>query len=197
MKCGIFGGAFNPFHNGHLHLVNSFIDKLGLERVILIPTHIPPHKASGELVSGQHRINMLRTAFEGDSRFEVSDIEFRRNGSSYTFDTLSELRTEYPDDELYLIIGSDQYLSFDTWYKAREIARSVTVCSAARHNDELEMMLRFRAENGFMQSSIVAHFDVVELSSTEIRNRVKNGISITGLVPPAVEKYIRDNNLYV
>lgn len=197
MKTGIFGGAFNPVHNGHLHLVKSYIDLLGLDRVLLIPTSVPPHKTADGLIAGEHRINMLRLATEGDSRFEVSDIEFRRGGNSYTYDTLCALRDIYPNDEFYLIVGSDQYLYFDKWYKATDIASSVTLCAAARENNKYEKMLEFKAQNDFLKSSIITQLDVIEASSTDVRNRVKNGESIAHLVPTAVEKYIRDNKLYV
>ncbi|MBQ3470913.1 MAG: nicotinate (nicotinamide) nucleotide adenylyltransferase [Clostridia bacterium] len=197
MKTGIFGGAFNPVHNGHLHLVKNYVDLLGLDRVLLIPTSVPPHKTADGLIAGEHRINMLRLATEGDDRFEVSDIEFRRGGNSYTYDTLCALREMYPDDSFYLIVGSDQYLTFDKWYRAADIADMVSICAAAREKDKYEQMLEFKAKNDFLNSSVITQLKVVEVSSTAVRNAVKNGESIADMVPPAVEKYIRDNRLYV
>ncbi len=196
MKTGIFGGAFNPVHNGHLHLMSCYADALGLDRILLIPTSVPPHKTSNELVSGKHRINMLSLAVQGDSRFEISDIEFHRGGNSYTYDTLCALRKMYPDDVFYLIVGSDQFLYFDKWYKAADIVSMATLCTAAREENEYQKMLEYRASNDFLKDSVITRFEVVEMSSTDIRNAVKNGESIDRFVPLKVAEYIRENHLY-
>ena len=197
MKTGIFGGAFNPVHNGHIQLMSSYLDYLELDRIILIPTANPPHKTGAYLVSEEDRLNMLRLLSKDEPRLEISDIEFRREGKSYTYLTLLDLKTLYPDDEFYLIIGSDQYLSFNTWYNPDGILKFATVCTMAREHGDLEKLYAYKAEHENMKNSIIAEFDIFEASSTDIRNRVKEGRSITGLVPEAVENYIKERGLYV
>ena len=197
MKIGIFGGAFNPVHNGHIQIMKSYLDYLELDKLILIPTADPPHKTGAFLVSEKDRLNMLMFLAEEDNRIEVSDMEFRREGKSYTYLTLLDLKKLYPDSKLYLIIGSDQYLAFNTWYKPDEILELATVCTMAREKSDLERLYKYREENENMKSSVIAEFEIFEASSTDIRNRLKEGKSIKGLVPEAVENYIREHGLYV
>ena len=197
MRIGIFGGAFNPVHNGHLHLAKSYLDELKLDKILFVPTSVPPHKTADGLISGEHRINMLRLATKDNKRFEISDIEFWRGGKSYTFDTIKALQSVFPSDKFYLIVGSDQYLYFENWYRADEILRMVTLVTAAREQSEYDKMLAFKAENENLKNSLISRFEVLEISSTDIRDRVKKGESISALVPTGVEQYIKDNKLYV
>ena len=197
MRIGIFGGAFNPVHNGHLHLAESYLDAVKLDKIIFVPTSVPPHKTADGLVSGEHRIKMLRLATQKNKKYEISDIEFWRDGKSYTYDTIKALQSVFPNDKFYLIVGSDQYLYFENWYKADEILRMVTLISAARERSEYEKMLAFRDKNANLKKSVISQFDVLEISSTDIRLRVKNGESISDLVPAAVANYIKEHGLYV
>ena len=197
MKTGIFGGAFNPVHLGHTGLAKNYIDALALDRIIFIPTSVAPHKSSEEFASNEHRINMLSLAIEGESNFEISDIEFKREGKSYTIDTLCELKKQYPDDEFYLIMGSDQFLYFNNWYKAQEIASLATLCTAARNEQDFKKLLDFKSENGYLKNAIITDFDVFEISSSELRNMIKNNENIEKYVSKAVADYIKENNLYV
>lgn len=197
MKIGLYGGAFNPVHNGHLALADHFKNALELERLIFIPTHVPPHKSGDGLVSGEHRINMLSLALSGLEYCSVSDIEFRREGKSYTYDTVCELKKIYPDDEFFLIVGADQYFDFQKWYRADEILRQVTVCSAARENNQYRQMLEYKSKHDNMQNTVVCNFDVTEISSSKIRNMISTGQSVSEFVPDSVLRYIKENNLYV
>ncbi|MDD6355782.1 MAG: nicotinate (nicotinamide) nucleotide adenylyltransferase [Oscillospiraceae bacterium] len=197
MKIGLYGGAFNPVHNGHLALAEHFKNALELERLIFIPTHVPPHKSGDGLVSGEHRINMLSLALSGLDYCSVSDIEFRREGKSYTYDTVCELKKIYPDDEFFLIVGADQYFDFQKWYRADELLRQVTVCSAARENNQYRQMLKYKSKHDNMQNTVVCNFDVTEISSSKIRNMISTGQSVTEFVPDSVLRYIKENNLYV
>lgn len=197
MKIGLYGGAFNPVHNGHLALAEHFKNALELERLIFIPTHVPPHKSGDGLVSGEHRINMLSLALSGLDYCSVSDIEFRREGKSYTYDTVCELKKFYPDDEFFLIVGADQYFDFQKWYRADDLLRQVTVCSAARENNQYRQMLEYKSKHDDMQNTVVCNFDVTEISSSKIRNMISTGQSVTEFVPDSVLRYIKENNLYV
>lgn len=197
MKIGLYGGAFNPVHNGHLALAEHFKNALELERLIFIPTHVPPHKSVDGLVSGEHRINMLSLALSGLDYCSVSDIEFRREGKSYTYDTVCELKKIYPDDEFFLIVGADQYFDFQKWYRADDLLRQVTVCSAARENNQYRQMLKYKSKHDNMQNTVVCNFDVTEISSSKIRNMISTGQSVIEFVPDSVLRYIKENNLYV
>jgi nicotinate-nucleotide adenylyltransferase len=197
MKIGIFGGAFNPVHNGHIALAENYLNSLSLDKILFIPTSVPPHKTSQGLVSGRDRLNMLQLAIGNDDKFEVTDIEFKREGKSYTYDTINELKKIYPNDDLFLIVGSDQFFNFNTWYRADDILNSVTVITASRELNEYNALLEFKAQNNNMKNTIVSNFNVVKVSSSEIREKIKNGENINDLVPKAVADYIKENNLYV
>ena len=121
MKTGIYGGTFNPIHNGHLHIVEEFRRGLGLDRVLLIPTRVPPHKAAPDLASAGERFAMCRLAAQGKPWLELSDIEMRREGKSYTAETLEELSVLYPQDQFYLLMGEDMFLTLGRWYRPETI----------------------------------------------------------------------------
>ena len=196
MKIGIFGGAFNPIHNGHLNLADIFYDALSLDKLLFIPTFKPPHKTDLHFADSEDRIKMLELALDGKP-FEISTIEFQRQGKSYTYDTIVELNSFYPDSEFYLIIGSDQFLNFDKWYRYKDILNMVTLCSFSRSEDdsEREKMLSF-AKVLTERHCIILDKSPVELSSSEIRQRIADGQSISMLVPEMVEKYILEKGLY-
>ena len=197
MKIGIFGGAFNPVHTGHIRLAHNYLNALKLDRIVFIPTAVAPHKSSVEFASSEDRFNMLSLATQDMSEFEISDIEFKREGKSYTFDTLCEMKGFYPDDEMFLIMGSDQFLSFDSWYNPEKIAQMATICTASRNNEDFEKLLKYKNQIDFLKNAIICDFDVFEISSSKLRAMIKNGEDISAYVPDSVEKYIKENKLYV
>lgn len=192
MKIGIFGGTFNPFHNGHLSLLCGIRDALSLDRVIIIPTALPPHKDGSPVVEGYHRMEMCRLAVKDLENVFVSDMELKRGGHSYTVDTLRTLRTQYPNDELYLMVGGDSYLQLGTWYCAEEIYRLATVAGAPRLKGEEEKMLELQKKlESECKHTVVVHCDEpVEMSSTDYR---ENNVSD---IPADIEDYIIQNGLY-
>lgn len=195
MKTGIFGGAFNPVHNGHLALAEQYKKALSLDRIIFIPTANPPHKSSDGLIDGKHRINMLELCV-GENEL-VSDIEFMRDGKSYTYLTICELKEKYPNDEFYLIVGADQFFYFEKWYKFEEILSACTVVTAAREKNQYVEMLDFKAEHPKLKDVIVSEFDVIDISSSQIRDMVKNGDDVSYYIPESVNRYIKEHRLYV
>lgn len=197
MKIGIFGGAFNPVHNGHLVLAENYLNVLSLDKILFVPTSVPPHKTSEYLASGEDRMNMLKSAIRGNDKFDMTDLEFRREGKSYSFDTITELKKIYPDDELFLIVGSDQFFGFQSWYRADDILSTVTVVTAARENNEYNALLDFKAQHENMKNTVVSDFRAVEVSSSEIRSKVTAGEDISTLVPAPVADYIKEKRLYV
>ena len=129
MKTGLFGGSFNPIHNGHINLAVSVKESLGLDRVILIPSGTAPHKSSAEYAAAEDRLEMCRLACSGIDGLEVSDYEIRKSGKSYTIYTVEHFKKEFPEDELYWLVGSDMLLSFETWFRYRDILKNSSVAA--------------------------------------------------------------------
>lgn len=197
-RLAIFGGTFNPIHNGHLHLGHQCAEKLGLERILLMPTHRPPHKETDDLASDEHRFAMCRLAVQNDSLFEVSDLEIKRAGVSYTIDTLEELHRQYPEEKLYFILGSDMLFILNQWYRYQDILKLATVVAGAREAEELARMHRYHREVLQNHPKVqILSFDALPVSSTELRERVcEKNSNLSPLLPPLVEEYIREHGLY-
>ena len=197
-KIGVFGGTFNPVHNGHLNMAEGFFRHLGLDRVLMIPVWSPPHKSAAELIDAPLRLEMCRLAARARPWLEISDLEIRRQGKSYTVDTLRELSAAYPQASFYLLMGADMFRTMEQWRGFREIIRDATLCCAARHEGELCGMKRFAQELGEKYHALcrVENIPVLELSSTEIRERLAAGGDVNGCVPPEVLSFIRENGLY-
>lgn len=188
MKLGIFGGSFNPIHRAHVRIAQTAARQLELDKVLIIPAYHTPLKDPDHLAPARDRLRMARLAVRGIRRLAVSDIEFRRRGTSYTIDTLRALRRKYPHAELFLIIGGDMAERLPQWRKWREIARLVTFAVVARPGSRIQMPLGCRF--------VRLQFTPVDVSATEIRRRVRAGRSIDKLVAPAVARYIRRHRLY-
>lgn len=200
MRIGIFGGTFDPPHAGHKKYADEVRNKLSLDNLIVIPTAAPPHKQKKTSTTAEDRLNMLRLLFEKDSGVLVSDMEITRGGRSYTFETVTLLREQYPDDELIFILGSDMLLSFHTWKNPDVILEKVKICAVARDGEISEKMLGEYAEKHFpgkKERFIICDFEPIEISSTEIREKVKNGLSVEGLVDAQVMEYIKEKELYL
>ena len=195
-KIGIYGGTFNPVHIGHINLLQAFIDALNFDKVIVIPTNVPPHKNVSLTADAQTRLEMCKKAF-GFSNVCVSDIELRRQEKSYSIDTVSQLKVQYPDDELFFLMGSDMFLSLETWYRYDDLKKLITFCAASRNKEDkanLEKHAKRLEENG--AKTIVVDIDVIELSSAEIREKVMFGEDYSSLVVPEVAKIIEAKSLY-
>ena len=191
MKIGVFGGTFNPPHNGHVRLAKAAADELKLDKLLVIPSCIPPHKIAAKLADGQERLEMCRLAFSCDPRFEVSPMELERGSRSYTVETLRELKALYPDSELYFIVGSDMLESFDKWYLWQEILSLSVLCAASREEGYNPDLSRF----GKLAERIkIITLDPLEVSSTQIRNSADE-VS-PELLDPKVAAYIREHGLY-
>ncbi len=193
-RLGMFGGAFDPPHNAHVALAQAAVQQLGLDELRIFPTGQAWHK-SRALSDGSHRLAMARLAFGGVPRAVVDGRELQRAGYTYTVDTLRELRHEFPDAQLLLVVGADQAEALHTWRDAADIAQLATISIAAR--------ARPTGGQGAIDTSRLppgprAAVDLppMPFSSTEIRTRVAGGGTITDLVPGAVARYIEDHHLY-
>ena len=198
MRIGIYGGTFAPVHRGHVAAAEAFIRQMELDLLYVIPAGIPPHKQIDEADDPAHRLAMCELAFGGMEKVIVSDMEIARGGKSFTVDTLRALSGE--DRRLFLLMGTDMMLTLDQWRAPDEIFKLCYPIYVRREQDPI-LEGQIVAKNQFYQEKygrIVRRLmtDVVELSSTEIRDRVKNGREITDLVPVAVADYVKANGLY-
>ncbi len=191
MKIGIYGGTFNPIHKGHVHFAKMAVRELGLDKVILIPDNIPPHKESMGIAPSYHRMQMCLLAVEQEEKIEVSDMEIKRQGISYTVDTLKEIKRKNPDAELFLLTGTDMFLTIDKWKSAAEIMTLSTAVGAPRTKEDLPRLLK--KEREITERGLkcrVLPLTPVETSSTEIRNGCEDGLD------KKVLSYIEQNSLY-
>ena len=198
MRIGIFGGSFNPPHFGHRRLADEMMETAALDKMLIIPAGIPPHKNTDELISTEHRFEMCKLAFN-DDRYIISDIEFHRQGKSYTVDTVAEIRKIYPDDELFLIIGSDMLLSFHRWYRYEDILKEVTLCVATRENEILtDELLKYANETLKLSENeiIISQIAPFVCSSTAIRSEIRQGQNVSDYVDTDVSDYIIRNDIY-
>ena len=201
MRTGIYGGTFNPIHLAHIHLLREFARRLSLDRLILIPTGTPPHKAAHQLASGDDRLEMCRLASADitECAVEVSDLEVRREGRSYTADTLDALHGLYPQDELFLLMGEDMFLTVERWFDPARIFRHAVICAAPRDYGSFQKLVHHgeavrRAYPSF--HFIIQNIPYLPVSSTQVRACLESGASLSGLVPERVEQYIRERGLY-
>lgn len=188
-KIGIYGGTFDPIHMGHLITAQFILEERNLNKIVFIPAYISPHKTQVLSVEGMHRIEMVKLAIDGYKYFQYSDYEINKGGVSYTIDTLHELKKKYEDIEL--IIGYDNLLSFDTWHKPDEIVTLAKLLVLKRKiGGDINQFNKYFSEAKFIDSP------TIEISSTSIRERIRKNLPIDFLVPEKVKEYIISNNLY-
>lgn len=196
---GIFGGSFNPPHIGHIRALEKFCVAASPDLLMVIPSFIPPHKALDE-VGAEKRLEMARLAFgKVYEKSQISDREIRRGGKSYTFYTVEEIRTEYPKSRIALFVGSDMLMSFDTWYKAKELFKKCTLYVMPRRNDREQLEIKAREYRCMFGADIVfIDGDFYEISSTRLRQaaREHNMDFLAKNLSPEVFDYITRENLY-
>lgn len=198
MKTGVFGGTFNPVHKGHIMLAEYCMDSVGLDRIIMIPTAVPPHKISNNLASENDRLNMCKLACRGKENFFVSDIEIKRQGKSYTYETLTQLKEIYPNDHLYTIMGADMFLTLDRWKNPEIIFEKSSIITIPRDEEnklELENFYN-KVLKAMGASSVILPNPVMSVSSTFIRENLDNFNLISDMLDKGVYDYIIKNNLY-
>jgi len=198
MKLGIMGGTFDPVHNGHLTIAGEVMSRLELDRVIFIPTGQPWLKADSSVTSSRHRLEMVRLAIAGNAAYQLSAMETEREGSTYTLDTLARLWMRLgAGDSAYFVIGWDSLNSFPRWKEPGRIINLCYLVAVPRPGyPRPDIDLLEKSVPGITGRTILLDGPLVDISATQIRERVKKGKKITGLVPEAVENYILENRLY-
>lgn len=198
-KVGIMGGTFNPVHIGHLILAENAYEKFGLDKVLVMPSGIPPHKDTSTTILKKHRVAMVKLAIEDNPRFELSLMEINREGITYTYETLNWLTKENPDTEYYFILGADSLFSFEKWKNPDTICKYSTILVAPRVDlvtGELDKQVAYLKETYHAK---IDYLDTpnMDISSEIIRENIATNKSIKYYVPEKVEQYIYDNQLYV
>ena len=198
-RIGIYGGTFSPIHNGHIQAARAFLEQMKLDKVIIVPAYIPPHKKIHTNDDPIHRLNMCNIAFEVEDQIEVSDIEISRGGCSYTIDTLRSF--ESIGRKLFLLCGTDMMITFDHW---KDVEQIFQICCPVyiRRESDLELNDKIISKNNEYYQKYGVAFrrivtDPIVISSSQIRTMITNGEDISSYVPVSVIDYIKDNNLYV
>ena len=201
-RIGVLGGTFNPIHLGHLIVAQMAMERFELGRVLFIPSATPPHKNGSGLADGRHRLAMVQSAVEGDLRFEASDLEIQRGGRSYTIDTVRALHEKSSSADFYFIIGADTLTELHLWRDIGTLLTLVRFVTLARPGTDLAALRanpdRLRLPPPWPERLLadVAEGRQVDISASDIRHRLAEGLSIRYLVPPGVEMYIAEHHLY-
>jgi nicotinate-nucleotide adenylyltransferase len=188
MKIGILGGTFNPIHLGHLILADEVREKLSLDKVVFIPTYIPPHKQNSDVAAAEDRLRMVKAAIKGNKYFGASDIEIKRKGPSYTVDTVKALKIKFPIHDFYFITGSDLLKYLDEWKDFSKLLGLVKFVVATRPGYPLKKIPSYVQRVGIR---------AVDISAFEIRQSIKENKSFRYLVPDPVFEYINRKKLYL
>ena len=195
MRIGIFGGSFNPPHLGHLNIAKEVAKKLNIKKIILLPSGNPPHKIGLDILDAKHRLSMLKLATKGQDEFIISEIEINRKGYTYTIDTLRELNCVYGGKyNFFYLIGADSLENLSKWKDYEELSKLCKFVVVLRKGYTKESLEEMILKNQY--NAEVVDINCVDVSSTYIRDSIKNNKNVSGLISPKVEEYIRDNNLY-
>lgn len=197
-KIGILGGTFDPIHNAHLLLGESAREQFGLDRVIFIPNNLAhmPHRT--EVSGTEERYQMVKMAINDNPYFTCSRLEIDKPEGSYTIDTIEDLKMMYPGDELYLILGADSVIGIDSWYRSKDLLTSCIIIAATRQEDDIAALDKKRRElqNDFGADIRLLTFNRIDISSTDIRERIRKGRSARYMLPDECIEYICIKGLY-
>lgn len=196
-KIAIYGGTFNPVHKGHVGLVEKIDAEMHFDKIIVVPTKVPPHKKPIELIDGKYRLEMCRLAFSQNLKVEVSDMELVRPSESYTYLTLQQVQNQYPEAEIYYLMGTDMFLTLDEWKCPEKIYEIAVLCAMARNNGEYEQLKKQKKQFDMRHiRSRIFDLQVTRMSSSEIREKLKRDEDVTDYLDFSIIEYIRKNGLY-
>ena len=199
MKIGILGGTFDPIHNGHIRVAEETKKQLALDKVMFVLAGQPWMKADRAVSPAGHRVEMVRLAIAGRPDFELSLSEVNRPGSTYTVETISDLRAQFGEKtELFFIVGWDGLLHLPRWKDTSRLVKLCRIVAVPRPGYVMPDLMKLERQiPGLSESLILLDKPEIDISATEIRKRVAEGLSIYGLVPAPVERYIKEHNLYI
>lgn len=197
-KIGLFGGTFNPLHFGHIKMAEAFVNSLSLTKCVFIPANISPFKTDvidNTVIDAKHRVNMLAGGLADYPDFEYDDFEIRTGGVSYTYLTLEYFKGEHPDNRLFWLIGGDHISKFNLWKNYQYILEMAELAVVNRNSELSDEDIKILTDLTAGKFTIINQ-PLVHISATDIRQRIKNGLSIEGLVPERTIEYIEENGLY-
>lgn len=211
-KIGILGGTFNPIHMGHIKAARTVIKKFNLDKILFIPSYIPPHKKNSHIALPQHRFNMVRLALDNYPNLIPSCIEIDAEEKSYSVITLDKIKKSNPEARIFFILGIDAFLEIDTWKDYKDLLENYSFIVISRpgfylkdakqiiggkyKNKMVEIRSHINTEDMECYDFFLFHMDSPDIASSDIREKIKKGDSIHGMVPKNVEKYIKENKLY-
>ena len=195
MRLCVFQGTFNPIHKVHLEVAKFAKEYYNFERILFVPAYIPPHKSVDKNLA-LHRFNMVKLAISEYNGFDISDIEYKREGNSYTYNTILELRKAYniTDEKINFLIGTDAFIKIRTWYKTDKLKELVHFIVFKRTNEFNKD--DFNELRGFGYDFEFAPMNYIDVSSTRLRENLGNGISINDMELPKIREYIKEHGLY-
>lgn len=185
-RIGLMGGTFNPLHNGHLIVAEQVLSQLGLDKIVFLPDNLPPHVDKKEAISAKDRVTMVRLGIADNENFELNTLEVDRGGVSYTYDTIKELQARHPEADYYFIVGGDMVEYLPKWNKIEQLVKMVKFVGVKRTG----------AKTHSQYPILWVDVPTIDISSTLIRNKIKQGCSIRYLVPDAVAEYLKEEGLY-
>ncbi len=195
---GIFGGTFDPIHNGHLHIAYEALYKLGLDKVIFIPSGNPPHKTDKIVTDAQIRFTLVKETIKNEKKFQVSDYEIKKKNLSYTYETLNFFNSLQSETEWYFITGVDCLMEIDTWKNVHQIlsqCKFVVFNRPGYNKQDIENQKR-KIEEEYDKKIIFLDIPILEISSTQIREKIKKGESVSYLIPEKVNYFLNKMELY-
>ena len=195
MRVGVLGGTFDPIHLGHVAAAEAAIGCAELEKVLIMPSAQPPHRP-GAIATAEQRLAMCRLAVEGRPRLEVSDVEVRHGGRSYTADTLVELKRMAPHDELFLVLGWDAAALFSTWHEPATVRSLASAVVISRPGTTAPGADQLSAAGLDVERTVLCLRPTPDISGSALRRAIAAGETVAGKLPPAVERYIASHDLY-
>lgn len=198
-KIGIMGGTFNPIHNAHIAMAEAAFEQYALDEVWFMPSKNPPHKEKSEIISDEHRKRMIQFAIDSISHFSFSDFELKREGITYTYETLIKLKKKFPQTIFYFIMGGDSLFNFHTWYHPEKIADQCVILAAPREDATWEKWCDICREKSteFQGDIRPLKLGFLNISSDTVRKKIENGESVAGLCPDKIRRYIQLHQFYV
>ena len=198
MRIGVLGGTFDPVHLGHIKISKAVMDEMKLDKMLFIPSYVSPHKQETKPADSNDRLSMLRLSLKDEEELEIDEYELNKQEVSYSIDTIDYLRQKYEKDELFWIIGADMLFYIEKWHEFKRVLESIAFITVGRKGYEHKKMSEYISMLKKEYNTKIFHCGIsnVDISSTDIRKKVKKGLPVSDMLHPDAERYIKNNGLY-